>query len=33
MGVNQALLAPLAPEDRARLVALLQAVVVPGEAF
>ena len=33
MGVNQALLAPLAPDDRARLVALLQAVVVPGEAF
>lgn len=32
-GVNDALLAPLAPEDRARLVALLQRVVVPGEAF
>ncbi|GAB1380995.1 MarR family transcriptional regulator [Pararhodobacter aggregans] len=32
-GVNEALLAPLAPEDRARLVGLLQAVVVPGESF
>jgi len=31
--VNDALLAPLPPEDRARLVALLQQLVVPGERF
>ncbi|MCW1933865.1 MarR family winged helix-turn-helix transcriptional regulator [Pararhodobacter zhoushanensis] len=31
--VNARLLAPLAPGDRDRLVALLQQVVVPGERF
>jgi DNA-binding MarR family transcriptional regulator len=31
--INAQLLAPLAPEDRARLVELLAQVVIPGESF